>query len=91
MNPSSPRQPDKEFRIGGVSCAVWSDEIEQDGRTVTRHTFKLKKRYCDKDGNWQDSTTMFPEDVHKACTVLQQAYEFAMLHEKEQNGESAAA
>ena len=91
MNASNPRQPDKEFRIGGVSCAVWSDEIEEDGRKQKRHSFKLKKRYCDKDGNWQDSATMFPEDIHRACTVLQQAYEFAMLHEKEQNGEPAAA
>ena len=90
MNPSSPQPPIKEFRIGAVSCAVWRDEVEQDGRMQVRHSFKLKKRYF-KDGSWQDSQTYFPDDVFKAIIVFQQAYEFAMLHEKEQNGEPVAA
>jgi hypothetical protein len=90
MNPSNPQPPIREFRIGTVSCAVWRDEVEQDGRTQVRHSFKLKKRYRDRDGNWQDSQTYFPDDVFKAIIVFQQAYEFAMLHEKE-NGEPAAA
>lgn len=91
MNPSNPQPPIKEFRISTVSCAVWRDEVEQDGRTQVRYSFKLKKRYRDRDGNWQDSQTYFPDDVFKAIIVFQQAYEFAMLHEKEQNGEPAAA
>lgn len=91
MNGSNARKPDQEFRIGGVSCAVWCEEVEQDGRTQKRTSFKLNKRYRDKDGNWQDSGTLFPEDIHKARTVLQQAYEFAMLREREQDGDSVAA
>ncbi len=91
MNPSNPQPPIREFRIGTVSCAVWRDEVEQDGRTQVRHSFKLKKRYRDRDGNWQDSQTYFPDDVFKAIIVFQQAYEFAMLQEKDQNGEPAAA
>ncbi len=90
MNPSSPQPPIKEFRIGTVSCAVWRDEVEQDGRTQVRHSFKLKKRYF-KDGAWLDTQTYFPDDIFKAIIVFQQAYEFAMLHEKEQNGEQVAA
>lgn len=82
MSTTNPQPPIKEFRIGTVSCAVWRDEKEQEGRTQVRHSFKLKKRYCDKDGNWKDSGTLFPEDVHRACTVLQKAYELAMLHER---------
>lgn len=65
---------------GGLSIAVWSrDEADQHGNTITRHSITLKKRYKDKDGNWQDSGTWFPEDLPKVARLVEHAYDFILL------------
>ena len=75
-NPQS-QKPEKTFRIGGVTAAVWCHHRQIEGLTVTSYNVTAGNRYLDKDTNtWQDSSTFFAEDLPRLILVLQKAYEY---------------
>jgi len=78
------RGPIKEFRAGNIKAAIWKDEREDQGRTVTRHSVKIQKRFFDKrTGEWQDTDYFFPNDLPRLCLVAERAFEHIALHESE--------
>ena len=76
---SQPQPPEKQFRAGAVRAAIWRNEVDQNGRTVVRHSVRLTKRYCDRDGQWKDSDTLFVNDLPRARLVLDKAFEYIVL------------
>lgn len=82
MTQQTTQQPVKVFRAGAISAAIWRNEVEQDGRTVVRHSVRPQKRYRDKDtGEWHDTDYYFPEDLPKLELVTRKAYEYITLIE----------
>ncbi len=81
-----PNKPVKTFRCkGGITAAVWQNEVERDGKTFTRFSVTLEKRYRDRNhGAWRTSSSMFAEDLPKAQLVLAKAYEFINLQETDE-------
>ena len=78
----SQNQPIKEFRAGVISAAVWkNEETQTDGNIRVKHSVKIQKRFCDKDGNWKDSDYLFPEDLPKVELLVRKAFEFITLTE----------
>lgn len=88
MKPQDSQQPVKEFRVGGISTSVWSNESEKDGRIVRRYSVRLKKRYRDRQsGEWKDSDYLFTDDLPRARLVLDKAYEYVALKESEEGSD----
>lgn len=79
-----PQKPIKEFRAGNVKAAIWEDEREDQGRTTTRHSVKIQKRFLDKNtGDWHDTDYFFPNDLPRLCLVAAKAFEHIALRESE--------
>lgn len=69
------RGPEKKIKYGSVSCAVWSNEREVDGKTVDFKTVSAPTRnYQDKaSGEWKTTTTLRRGDIDNAIRCLQDA------------------
>ena len=87
MSHQSSQRPVKEFRaIGGghVTASVWRNENERDGQIVVSYSIRLQKRYYDRDTKtWHDSEYYFPEDLPKLRLVIEKAYEYTRLRERD--------
>ena len=58
--------PIAKFKAGAVSSALWENEIEVNGKTVTILKATVQRRYKDKEGNWQSSGSFWSAPV--LCT-----------------------
>ena len=67
--------PLAKFRVGQLASAVWSNDIEVKGRTVTILKATVQRRYKDKDGNWQSSGSFSRNEIPLAVYCLQKAFE----------------
>jgi len=74
-------QPEKKFSTGAISATVWKNQAtsKKTGESVEYRTVTLQRRYTDKDGKWQTSSSFRITDLPKATLVLQKAYEYLVL------------
>ena len=72
-----------------VSAAIWENQIEVKGKTVTMLKATVQRRYKDKDGDWKSSQSFSRNEIPLAIYCLQQAFE-TMIGEgnSDANGES---
>jgi hypothetical protein len=68
--------PEITFRHGPCSASVFENEYERDGETFTVRRVAFQRRYLDKDGQWQTTSSLKVNDIPKAILVLQKAFEF---------------
>ena len=81
--------PIAKFKAGAVSSALWENEIEVNGKTVTILKATVQRRYKDKDGNWQSSGSFSRNEIPLAIYCLQKAFE-TMIEERSGEQESEA-
>jgi len=67
--------PIAKFRAGQVAAAIWANDVEIKGRTVTILKATVQRRYKDKDGNWQSSGSFSRNEIPLAIHCLQKAFE----------------
>ena len=67
--------PIAKFKAGQVSSALWENEIEVKGRTVTILKATVQRRYKDQDGNWQSSGSFSRNEIPLAIYCLQKAFD----------------
>jgi hypothetical protein len=88
MSNAAPRRPIKAFQAGAIHASIWRNEIEQDGSTVVRHSIRIDKRYFDaKRKAWLDSDCLFANDLPRVRLVVEKAFEFITLREREPDAE----
>jgi len=81
--------PIKSFRAGQVEAAIWAQEKEHDGRTYIQHTISIRKRFKDRDGNFNNTHVFFPKELPLLMLASQRAFEFVSLKESDNdNGAS---
>jgi len=83
--------PEREIKArGGISCAIWRTQGTKNGRTFDKFSIKLQKRYKDPaTGEWKGSEMyLFPSEVHAFLTVAQEAYEYCVVTEENEDEES---
>ena len=80
--------PLKKFRAGSVSCALWENEAEVNGKTVTMLKASVERRYKDKDGNWKSSSSFGRNEIPLAIWCLQKAFD-VIIEEQNVQPESA--
>lgn len=71
-------KPEKVFKMGAVRASVFANMIERDGYPVALRKVVLEVRYRDKAGQWQGTNSLSINDLPKAITALQQAYEYLL-------------
>ena len=71
--------PENTFRAGGVKATVWKNSFEKDGKTLDSFSINLCRAYKDKEGNWQETSSLQTSDIAKAILVLNKAYESVVM------------
>jgi len=77
--------PIAKFKAGAVSAALWENDIEVKGRTITILKATVQRRYKDKDDNWQSSGSFSRNEIPLAIYCLQKCFEKII----EKQGEAA--
>ena len=71
-------KPEKVFKMGAVRASVFVNTIQRDGMPVALRKVVIEVRYRDKEGKWQGTNSLSINDLPKAITALQQAYEYLL-------------
>ncbi|MBI2661125.1 hypothetical protein HYX09_02535 [Candidatus Woesearchaeota archaeon] len=72
--------PEKKFSAGAISSTVWQNQGKgSNGEPVEYRTITFQRRYKDKSGVWQSTSTLRINDLPKASVVLQKTYEYIIL------------
>lgn len=69
-------KPEKKFRAGGITATIWKNTLKDGDRSFDVRSVNLERSYKDKEGNWQNTTSMRSADLPRAILVMQKAYEF---------------
>jgi hypothetical protein len=77
-------KPEITFKMGAVRASIFRNIIQRDGRSVSLPKVVLEVRYRDKDGKWQGTNSLSLNDLPKAITALQKAYEYILSHQAAQ-------
>ena len=84
-------KPIKKFQAGGVSVALWLNEVKlANGKQMANLSVTLDRRYKDHDGNWKSAPSFKLNDVPKAILVLQKTYEYMATKKNEGNNDEMA-
>src|SRR3989338_460337 len=76
--------PERKFRAGAISATIWLNKGQSKNGLETEYkTVSLERCYTDKEGKWQNTTTMRVNDLPRASVALQKAYEYLVLQEQE--------
>lgn len=76
--------PEKKFRAGGITATVWRNEFKHENGEVKEYrTVSFDKSYKDKTGNWKNTNSLRMDDLPKAALVLEEAFKYLALVEKE--------
>ena len=80
--------PEKRFSTGAINVSIWKNNgtSKQTGEVVEYNTVKLDRRYKDKEGNWQSTSSLRLNDLPKAALVLSKAYEHLVLRQDASSG-----
>jgi len=69
------QMPVAKFRAGQVSSAIWENEVQMPRGTVKILKATVQRRYKDKGGTWQSSTSFSRNEIPLAIHCLQKAFE----------------
>ncbi|HLC32832.1 MAG TPA: hypothetical protein VJJ82_03330 [Candidatus Nanoarchaeia archaeon] len=82
--------PEKRFSTGAISATIWKNSTRsKEGTVFETRSVSLQRRYTDKSGKWQTSSSLRINDLPKATLVLEEAYRFLVLQEKSESAQSA--
>lgn len=82
--------PEKKFRAGAISATVWANEAKtKEGKTLNYKTVSFDRRYKDHKDEWQSTHTLRMNDLPKAKLVLDKAFEYLALADKNMVAEEA--
>lgn len=77
---ASATRPENSIKAGAVQATIWRN----DAANGNFFSVSLERKYKDKDNGWKSSKTLRLNDLPKAALVLNKAYEYMVLHEKEE-------
>ena len=81
--------PIAKFQAGQVSAALWENQVQVNGRTVTLLKATVQRRYKDRDGKWQSSGSFGRNEIPMAIYCLQKAFEKIIEKQKDSsNGDN---
>ena len=79
------QMPVAKFRAGQVSSAIWENEVQMSRGTVKILKATIQRRYKDKSGIWQSSTSFGRNEIPLAIHCLQKAFEKIIEKQNEES------
>ena len=79
------QMPVAKFRAGQVSSAIWENEVQMPRGTVKILKATVQRRYKDKSGIWQSSTSFGRNEIPLAIHCLQKAFEKIIEKQNEES------
>jgi hypothetical protein len=73
-------KPEKVFKMGAVRASIWRNVIQRDGRGVPIAKVIIEVRYKDKNGEWKGTNSLSLNELPKAISALQKAYDYLVEH-----------
>ena len=71
-------KPEITFKMGAVRASIFRNIIQHKGQTVALPKVVIEVRYRDKNGEWKGTNSLSLNDLPKAITALQKAYEYIL-------------
>ena len=71
-------KPEMVFKAGEVRASVFVNSFQRNGQDVPIRKVVIEVRYRDKTGEWQGTNSLSLNEVPKAITALQHAYEYLL-------------
>ena len=80
------QKPVAKFQAGQVSAALWENDIDVKGRTVTALKATVQRRYKDnKTDSWKSSGSFNRNEIPLAIHCLQKCFEKIVETQSEQS------
>ena len=74
--------PEKKFSTGSLNATVWQNQGKnKEGLDVSFRTVTFQRRYKDKNGEWQSTSSLRINDLPRASLILQKAFEYLVMKE----------
>ena len=71
---------EKKFSAGAISATIWNNEgKDSEGKPTEFKTISIDRRYQDKEGNWNSTSSMRVNDLPKVAMISQKAFEYLSL------------
>lgn len=84
QNGSPGQKPEKEFRAGAVRASVWKNtRKDKAGQPFEALSVRVERRYQDKEGEWQSTSSFRPNDLPRLALVAQKAFEHVAMAAEE--------
>lgn len=86
-------KPARKIYSGPVSCAVWENTIEKDGKTIALQNFTFQRNYRDKEtGLWHNTDSFTPQSLgNLLIAVFKAAMELCRIDEYNPENEEQAS
>ena len=81
-------KPLVSVKAGAVTGAVWENQIEANGKSVTVLKATVNRRYKAKDGSWQNGSSFGRNEIPLAIYCLEKCFE-KMINEDSSDAEAA--
>jgi len=78
--------PVARIKAGQVSAAVWENQVQTREGGVTILKASVQRRYKDKNGQWQSTTSFGRNEIPLAIHCLQKAFEKIIEMQNEDGG-----
>jgi len=78
--------PVAKFKAGQVSAAIWENEVQMPRGTVKILKATVQRRYRDRGGQWQSSTSFSRNEIPLAIHCLQKSFERIIEIQNEEPG-----
>ncbi len=75
-------KPETVFKVGAVSASIFRNTIQKNGRAIPLPKVVIEVRYEDKTGQWNGTNSLSLNDLPKAISALQKAFEYLMEHKE---------
>jgi hypothetical protein len=82
------QMPVAKFKAGQVASAIWENEVQMARGPVKILKATIQRRYKDKAGTWQSSTSFGRNEIPLAIHCLQKAFEKIIEKQNEEAGTS---
>jgi len=80
--------PEKEFRAGGVSATIWSNEQTINGNKMEVKSVQIQRNYQDDLKEWKRTSSFKQNDLPKLIAVATEAFKYLTLKEREPNNKN---
>ncbi len=78
-------KPEITFKVGAARASIFRNTIKSYGKSISLPKVVLEVRYKDREGNWRGTNSLSINDIPKAMTALQKAYDYLLSSSRTPN------